>query len=322
MSMALTEGWSKICTDEIAPHDRLDFWHQATNTLFPPTRVRRSTHSGFYGHIAWRSFGEVTLADIVSTTLEVSRTEEHINASDRWYEVNLQIEGTSFFSQSGRDVIANPRSMVLYDSRQPYRMEFDGPYRQLSLKVPRAALRDRVPGIDLLTAREISAETLPGRFFFDFAVALCDIKEDDAAAPFRARIEGHVIELLATALLGSAERTPLSAGRQVQLGRIKSFILANLDNPDLAPAGIARAQQISLRSLYELFASEESQVAQWIKLQRLERIRSDLSDPLLRGWPITTIALRRGFKDFSHFSRVFRSHFGVSPRDFRKTQVH
>ncbi|MHC9236172.1 AraC-like ligand-binding domain-containing protein [Pseudooceanicola sp. 502str34] len=315
-------GWNLLRTEGIAPGERLEFWRHATSTLFPPTQVRRASGEGFYGRISWQEFGRVTLADIVSTDIEVSRTEAQIASGDDWYEVNLQVEGTTAFAQGGRDVIARPRTMLLYDSRQPYRMLFEGHYRQLSLKVPRQALRDRVPGIDLLIARPIPAETLPGRFLYDFATTLCDLGQEGQAQAFAGRIEAHVIDLLATALSGLGEGVPLSAGRQAQLGRVKSHVLAQLDDPDLTPAAIAQAQQISLRSLYELFEGEPHQVAQWIKLQRLDRIRADLCDPLQQGLPITTIALKRGFKDFSHFSRAFRARYGISPRAFRKSQLH
>jgi AraC-like DNA-binding protein len=77
-----------------------------------------------------------------------------------------------------------------------------------------------------------------------------------------------------------------------------------------------------LRYLYELFEGEDVAVSRWIQQQRLARIRRDLADPLQRALPINTIAFRTGFKDLSHFSRVFHRQFGVSPRDFRRSVSH
>lgn len=319
--MNMRESWRGLSTETVSPGERLEYWRHATNSLFPPTRLSRPSYRGFYGRVSWLSLGEVTLADIVSNSLEVMRTEEEIGAEDHWYEVNLQVEGKSAFNQAGRDVVTGPRSMVVYDSRKPYEMRFDGHYRQLSLKVPRAALRDRVPAIDGLIANRIPAESIPGRFLFDFALALCE-DGSDVPAHVGVRIQQHVLDLLATALLGVSERSALTPGRQSQLDRVRAHILAHLDDPDLTPRSVAASQNMSLRSLYELFEAEDTQVAQWIRLQRLERIRRDLADPLLSGWPITTIALRRGFKDFSHFSRVFRRQYGVSPRDYRAGLAH
>ncbi len=315
-------GWHDLSTDAVAAADRLDYWREATNSLFPPTQLRRDGYEGFYGHVAWLALGEVTVADIVSTSLDVVRSEREIHGGDdRWYELTIQIEGECAFSQDGRDIVTGPRSMVLYDSRRPYQMRFRGPYRQVSLKVPRAGLRERVPGVDSLIALHLAADRIPGRFIYDLASGLCE-RPNDVPAALCGRLEQHVLELTATALMGATSSTIVPASRLSQLDRIKTFILAHLDDAELSPRAIAAAHGISLRRLYELFEAEEQQVARFVQAQRLEKIRRELADPLLKGLPINTIALRRGFKDFSHFSRAFRRQFGVAPGAFRAGAAH
>lgn len=316
-------GWQELSTAGVLPRERLDYWREATNALFPPTRLRRSSYEGFYGKVAWLRIGEVTLADIVSTSLEVTRSEREIRRRDEdWFEVNIQIEGEGAFSQDDRDVVTGPKSLVLYDSLKPYVMRFAGPYRQISLKLPQAALRDRLPAADRFVARHVAADSIPGRFIYDLACALRDQAEllTDAMAQ---RLQDHIVDLLATALLGVDSASPaLSANRLGQLRRIKAHILAHLDDPELSPSTIAAANGISPRYLHELFAAEEATVSRWIQIRRLDRIRRELADPQRRGLPINTIALRRGFKDLSHFSRAFHRQFGISPRDYRRDGLH
>jgi AraC-like DNA-binding protein len=316
-------GWQAMSTEAVPAEDRLDYWRDATNSLFPPTRVRRPTYAGFYGRLAWLNIGDVMLADIVSTSLEVTRSEREINGGDdRWFEVNIQVDGEGTFSQEGREVVTGPRSLVLYDSRKPYAMRFEGPYRQMSLKVLRGALCERVPNAGAMVARGILADTVPGRFLYDLAFGLCGAPEA-ISAPVAVRLEEHLLDLLATALLGTAETvSPHSVGRHLQLDRVKAYIGAHLGEADLSPLRVATAQRISLRYLYELFEGEDVAVSRWIQQQRLGRVRRDLADPLQRALPINTIAFRAGFKDISHFSRVFHRQFGVSPRDFRRSVSH
>src|SRR4029077_19054695 len=77
------------------------------------------------------------------------------------------------------------------------------------------------------------------------------------------------------------------------------------------------AAGISVRHLHRLFAAKSCTVAEWIRGRRLERCRTDLSDPHLRDRNITDIALGWGFSDSAHFSHSFKQEFGVSPREFR-----
>jgi len=43
--------------------------------------------------------------------------------------------------------------------------------------------------------------------------------------------------------------------------------------------------------------------------------------PVLAHRHVSEIAFAWGFNDLSHFGRVFREHFGMSPRDFRQGQL-
>ena len=43
-----------------------------------------------------------------------------------------------------------------------------------------------------------------------------------------------------------------------------------------------------------------------------------LADPGRAGRRVTDIAYAVGFKDASHFTRAFKSRYGVSPREYRR----
>lgn len=55
--------------------------------------------------------------------------------------------------------------------------------------------------------------------------------------------------------------------------------------------------------------------------QRLERCKRDLASPTHAHRHIGEIAFAWGFNDLSHFGRVFRDHYGLSPRDWRQSRL-
>ena len=111
-----------------------------------------------------------------------------------------------------------------------------------------------------------------------------------------------------------------STHRSALLYRLKAFIRAHLAVPDLSPAQTAAALGISPRYLNDLLADEKTSFQRYLLAERLAQCRRDLVSPVLAHRHISEIAFAWGFNDLSHFGRVFREHFGMSPRDFRHSQ--
>jgi len=55
--------------------------------------------------------------------------------------------------------------------------------------------------------------------------------------------------------------------------------------------------------------------AQWIRTKRLEKAKEMLQKTLL---PVTEICYSMGFENISHFSRIFKDHYGQSPTEYRQ----
>lgn len=111
---------------------------------------------------------------------------------------------------------------------------------------------------------------------------------------------------------------PRCGPRRRLLGEAKRYIEDNLEDPDLTPEKIAGATFISLRYLHSLFKDEGISVSRYVQAQRLTRSLQWLADPHRSHLPIGDIASRLGFKDASHFARVFKASFHSTPREYRK----
>ncbi|MGA7992382.1 MAG: helix-turn-helix transcriptional regulator, partial [Thermoanaerobaculia bacterium] len=85
---------------------------------------------------------------------------------------------------------------------------------------------------------------------------------------------------------------------------------------DLTAESLAEIAGVSLRTLQRIFRERfDTSPMTWLMEARLlEAAR------LIRAGddPVTKIAYRVGFKDPSHFTRRFKSRFGVSPNEYRR----
>ncbi len=86
----------------------------------------------------------------------------------------------------------------------------------------------------------------------------------------------------------------------------------------MTPARIAAAHGLSLRYLHLVFAEHGITVGRWVRQRRLWHCYRELREQGGRR-TITDIAFRWGFNDMAHFSRTFRTQYGVSPRDVART---
>ena len=114
-------------------------------------------------------------------------------------------------------------------------------------------------------------------------------------------------------------RPSQGAGRpESGMGRLLSWIEAHLHEPLSVPL-LAERAGMSVRSFHRHFKAAIGQAPlDYVLRQRMVAARDLLhADPAAR---IGEVAVRCGFDDSNYFSRVFRSHVGVAPRDFLQKQ--
>ncbi len=97
--------------------------------------------------------------------------------------------------------------------------------------------------------------------------------------------------------------------------RVERYIESQLEDPELLPASVARACDMSRSTLYRFFEPHGG-VMTYVKRRRLHRIRSILIANL-DGRALADISEDYGFQSGAHFSREFRKEFDCSPSDVR-----
>jgi AraC family transcriptional regulator len=140
-----------------------------------------------------------------------------------------------------------------------------------------------------------------------------------AATPARASALAYAASMvIAEELLPWAE-APVRADRPPSLERAISLCQADLVR-SLDVGRMAQAAGYSRHHFSRMFSAHQGlSPARYVLRLRLEEAARQLrSDPA----PIKIIARRSGFTDANYFGKVFRKHFGIGPRDFRRSGMY
>lgn len=102
-----------------------------------------------------------------------------------------------------------------------------------------------------------------------------------------------------------------------RLAKARDYIIAHIGRVDLGTNDLASVLCMSRRALYNLCATWGTTPCRLIREVRLEHCHAYIcSAPNIRK--VTTVAYDHGFRDYSSFSRMFKSHFGVTPSALRR----
>jgi AraC-like DNA-binding protein len=132
----------------------------------------------------------------------------------------------------------------------------------------------------------------------------------------------HIDAAAATLLsaLGLAQRRTMQDLLAQRVLRARNDVERLLHRAELTPRQLAERQGVSRRYLDGLVESRAGEtLAALIRRRRLERAAEQLrAQPLVS---VDTVGQLCGFRNASHFSRVFRAHFKCSPTDYRSSIV-
>ena len=293
-------------------------WKKLVADSFVPLETESDHADSFHGRLRSRALDGVCVVEVNSTDHQVRRTPLQLNSSERYFKLSLQLSGTGLLMQGNREAVLSPGDMALYDTDRPYTLAFEDSARSMVVMFPYEAIPLPPDYVKQLSAVRLKAGTGMSAAVGPFIQGLAG-NMGMLAGPGGSRLIGNVLDLVTTMLHSELD---LAAGdmrpQSLLVTSVREYIEANLGNSDLSPATIAAAHFISTRHLHNLFHETGVTVATSIRLQRLERIRRELRDPLKAGVPITAIASRWGFPDAAHFSRTFRDAYGRSPSVWRR----
>ncbi|MGX1135149.1 AraC-like DNA-binding protein [Streptomyces glaucescens] len=310
-----------LSTEALSAAERAERWQEAVSRTFVPVDVRLLEPEPGPGRIVSHRLGALQVSRVEAGPQVATRTKRLIARDDRRYLfLTLQQRGTAVKEQDGREVRVTPGEFSLSDSARLFRKKAEGEFAFTSFHFPREELRVRDEDLRSLTATAFAGREGSGALVTAYLARMADEVSGLGEAVGR-EFAATALDLLALLIDERrgrfAPQAPEAAG--AMLAKVKDHILRHLSDPGLSPSGIAAAHFLSVRYVHKLFELEDVSVSEWIRVQRLERCRRDLLRPATARLGVAVVARRWGFVSPSHFSRVFRAAYGVTPRDW---QVH
>ena len=231
----------------------------------------------------------------------------------------LLIEGCARLETADNSIELDDDTLIYGATGVDAALHFEGPFRQLYVRIPRVAIDARLLAPLAARVSTIEPDTMASHgllaILHSFAASLGAHRPGDPAP-----MESALIELLVPVLAsdgGDAARGGATGLRARQFERICRMVETRLGDPQLTVHSIAALEGVSVRYLQQLFARSGQTVTGYVKGRRLERAKAELESPLHSQLSITEIGFRWGFSQSAHFSRAYRERFGEAPRESR-----
>jgi AraC-like DNA-binding protein len=313
----------ELSTHNVPQSERFSWWSEMVSREVMQLTTRSEHAPCFHGRAEKAMMSQSGVTGFRFSPISARRSAVQIRRHDpEEYFLLLVRVGAIRLEQNRGVACLDAGGMALFSTSHPLACDFLGHGGEVGvtlMQLPRAALPLKGGRADRLLAEPLRPDAGATVLLGAYLAGLLDAVRASTPAE-TARLGAIGLDLATTALagrLGTQDSVPPETRRVVLMARIKAFIDQHIDDPSLRPVTIAAHHHISVRTLHMLFRDEPETVAVRIRRRRLERCHVDLVDPELRHFTIAEIAARRGFRDASDFSRVFRSAYGVAPSEIR-----
>lgn len=272
----------------------------------------------FIGEVNSFLLGETEVAFIKTNAHYICRKKGMLDrVNNRFCFLILQYTGKMRLHYKGQNIILNEGDIVLLDSEEEIEMYPQGLFSHISIHLSREKLFKQ--GVTIEYFGKLMTSNMSGHLLKSMMQTLSPLniklwyaKEDGNA------FEDALIALIKPTINYKNMEQYLNV-EKIDILKLKAeqFIIEHLMHHNLNSQMIADYLGISLRHLYRLFEHEQQSVHQFIQVQRIEKIQYELKDEKNKNRSISDIALKYGFSDSAHFSKIFKKIMGISPRDYR-----
>lgn len=295
---------------------RFSYWRDAVCQAILHVDAERRGSESFDARISGFASGPTKVARFASRPHRILRQRSHVlRSGEEGYLVSWQEQGQSHIVQGDASLLLETGEIAIVDVEKTFQVEFPTPVRRTLALVPRRRLEEKAPWFK----RSPPVKVLGDGVFAGLARAhLAQLCADPALGPDATEL---MVENLCNLL--ALATAPASFERQtceLPTETLLAFLKKNLHQPGLSPPWTAAQLRISVRTLHLRFQRMGTTFGAWILAERLEACRRALDNAMLDQQSISEIVFDWGFREISHFSKVFKARYGVTPRDYRASR--
>lgn len=284
------------------------------------TKCVPSTPAPFRARLEYGALGDAVLYKLRSTPNRYSRSLRNPASATIPSPLLLVVElnGSHRIRQSQSSFVLRPGDWCLLDTLLPldYWTATESS-ELLALTLQRPSTSEQQALHDRAVAHRLTGNIGTSRVLESTLVEIFD--QMKSIAPSSGAGLQHAVTTMAWDALREqlAAPSPLSY-LDAQRARIKVYIDSQLADPGLSVETVAQACGLSVRSVHRIFAHDaDGSVSTYIWKQRVHRCADALRNANDIRRTIGEICRSWGFRSESHFSRLFKELFGLSPRAYR-----
>jgi AraC-like DNA-binding protein len=264
--------------------------------------------SCFYVRQKGRFAGQAVILDVEMTGLDYVRTAErvrHDGVDFLWLEYTRSGGQGSVETPDGLFETPDHTVFICDQGRPTHRRVYNANF--LGVRLDRSLFTPSQ--IEDLCGRLIDGAK--ARLIGDFLRALSN------AATLAPVTEASIAAVVAATVSNSADRAQEVAAAlgPVALDRARRYIDAHLGREGVSMDEVVAVTGVSRATLYRLFAPYGG-LARFMWSRRLDAVRRSICNPAERR-SLNVLAQTHGFSDAAHFTRAFKTEFGVRPSDLR-----
>jgi AraC-like DNA-binding protein len=305
-----------VCnTLNIAPKQRYSLWVDKVHEEYGGLLCTPEDMKTFQGKLASSVRGSVSFSEVKCSGQLLERNAIHLSKPEieKTYKVIILVRGYAECNQLSNAATMSMGDYVILDSEEEFRLRFFGEYHALVIQVKKSDYNTLFQESDLglvvqggiglgLLASQLAMSILSQNHNLDeTSVDLSVMK---------------LFDLIEMSLRQSVNTTIVDFCENKKTKAVKIYIEKNIHDITLNPQSIARAFNMSVRSLHSLFKEQNTTLCRHIRDTRLDVGKKMLLNSYISGDSINFISYTVGFKNAAHFSKCFKEKYGRSPSQF------